>query len=259
MIFLSHNSKDKVLVEPIAVRLRNLFGQDLIFYDSWSIQPGDGIIDKMDSGLKYCQYFFLFISRNSLDSKMVKLEWQNALFRAAQGELKIIPVRLDTSLIPPILMQTLYLDLYTNGLEVVVNQMISVINGSNTFTPSYTMFSNIKATVLEKEDSYDIDFEAIHYMEPHAAFIILLNNKSDEFSIELRGSGMLSTGFSANVKLNNGIVGNAWVFSITQALVPSFPLQVKLQRKNPSNTANILSIMHEQEKNSWVSIPYYII
>ena len=48
MIFISHNSKDKAVVEQIAIRLRDIFGQNNIFYDSWSIQPGDGIIDKMD-------------------------------------------------------------------------------------------------------------------------------------------------------------------------------------------------------------------
>ena len=48
MIFLSHNHKDKVLVEQVAVRLKDIFGQDKVFYDSWSIQPGDGIIDKMN-------------------------------------------------------------------------------------------------------------------------------------------------------------------------------------------------------------------
>ncbi len=51
MIFLSHNFKDKAIVEPIALRLRDIFGQESVFYDSWSIQPGDGIIDKMNDGL----------------------------------------------------------------------------------------------------------------------------------------------------------------------------------------------------------------
>lgn len=52
MIFLSHNSKDKTIVEPFANRLAEVFGMNNVFYDSWSIQPGDGIIDKMEEGLK---------------------------------------------------------------------------------------------------------------------------------------------------------------------------------------------------------------
>ena len=49
-IFISHNSLDKSVVEPIAVKLAEVFGKANIFYDSWSIQPGDGIIDKMNIG-----------------------------------------------------------------------------------------------------------------------------------------------------------------------------------------------------------------
>lgn len=68
MIFLSHNFKDG-----------DIFGQENVFYDSWSIQPGDGIIDKMNDGLTQCKLFFFFVSNNSLNSEMVKLEWLNAL------------------------------------------------------------------------------------------------------------------------------------------------------------------------------------
>ena len=50
MIFISHNYKDKAIVESIAMRLSSIFGQEKVFYDSWSIQPGDGIIDKMNEG-----------------------------------------------------------------------------------------------------------------------------------------------------------------------------------------------------------------
>ena len=51
MIFISHTAKDKTIVEPIALRLAQVYGQNNVFYDSWSIQPGDGIIDKMNEGL----------------------------------------------------------------------------------------------------------------------------------------------------------------------------------------------------------------
>ena len=57
-IFISHNSKDKEIIEPIAVGLARIFGKDSVFYDSWSIQPGDGIIEKMNEGLLDCDFFF---------------------------------------------------------------------------------------------------------------------------------------------------------------------------------------------------------
>ncbi|HDO1330949.1 TPA: toll/interleukin-1 receptor domain-containing protein [Aeromonas veronii] len=63
MIFLSHNYNDKPVVEQIAIRLMQLFGQDKVFYDSWSIQPGDGIIDKMNKGLGDCELFLKIVCK----------------------------------------------------------------------------------------------------------------------------------------------------------------------------------------------------
>ena len=127
MIFLSHNSKDKIIVEPIAIKLREVFGQDNVFYDSWSIQPGDGIIDKMNEGLANCSLFYFFVSKNSLESFMVKLEWQNAVMRMSNGKAKLIPVRIDDCLLPPILSQSLYIDLYTNGFDVALRQFYIIL------------------------------------------------------------------------------------------------------------------------------------
>ena len=145
MIFISHNSKDKPIVEPIAVKLSTIFGQDNVFYDSWSIQPGDGIIDKMNEGLSKCKFFFYFVSANSLTSSMVKLEWQNALVRAAQKQIRFIPVRLDQSSLPSIMLQTLYIDLFSNGIDVAIRQMVDVINGVNTFQAGQISFNNLIA------------------------------------------------------------------------------------------------------------------
>ena len=94
-IFLSHNYNDKPLVEAVALRLANIFGQDQVFYDSWSIKPGDGIIDQMNKGLEAPEFVFFFVSSNSLKSDMVKLEWQNALYSATKGKTRLIPIRVN--------------------------------------------------------------------------------------------------------------------------------------------------------------------
>ena len=89
MIFISHTSVDKPIVEPIALKIANVFGKDKVFYDSWSIQPGDGIIERMNDGLENCEFFFFFVSNNSLQSNMVALEWQNALLKKQKGVLNL--------------------------------------------------------------------------------------------------------------------------------------------------------------------------
>ena len=50
MIFLSHTHDDKPVVEPVALQLRKIFCEKKVFYDPWSIQPGDGFIEKMNDG-----------------------------------------------------------------------------------------------------------------------------------------------------------------------------------------------------------------
>ena len=130
MIFLSHNYRDKPIVEPIAIKLSTVYGINNVFYDSWSMQPGEGVIDKMNEGLENCKFFFFFVSKNSLDSNMVKLEWQNALYKATQNKAKLIPVKLDDCLMPAILMQTLYIDIYGKGFEFGLRQIIDVICNS---------------------------------------------------------------------------------------------------------------------------------
>ena len=66
MIFISHNYNDKGIIEPIALKLAEIFGKEQVFYDSWSMQPGDGIIDKINEGLEKTSHFFFFVSANSL-------------------------------------------------------------------------------------------------------------------------------------------------------------------------------------------------
>ena len=135
MIFMSHNYKDKAIVESISTQIATLVSYENVFYDSWSIQPGDGIVDKMNEALESSKVFFFYVSKNSLQSNMVKLEWQAALLKATKGNCKFIPVRIDDCSFPIVFMQILYIDIYEQGLDIGLRQMIDVINGSNTFRP----------------------------------------------------------------------------------------------------------------------------
>jgi len=103
MIFLSHNNKDKPQIEPIALALRSMYGKEKIFYDSWSMQPGESIIGKMNEGLQSCRFFFLFLTQNSINSKFVSLEWHAALMMKLSNETEFIPVLIEKCDIPPLL------------------------------------------------------------------------------------------------------------------------------------------------------------
>ena len=47
MILFSYNHKDKEIVEEIAVKISKVVGKEEVYYDQWSVQPGDNILDKI--------------------------------------------------------------------------------------------------------------------------------------------------------------------------------------------------------------------
>lgn len=254
MIFLSHNQKDKPVVEQIALRLKEILPQDEIFYDSWSIQPGDGIIDKMNEGLANCRLFLFFVSKNSLQSEMVKLEWQNALLKATKGQTKIIPVKMDDCLMPPILMQSLYIDLFGQGLEIALRQIIDVISGRNTFAPGPQEFENLRAYAYEKEGAVFVECRAEYYMEPISRFVFLVENKEGELTFDCTTSPMCISGFNKDVKLDDGRVLNGQLVALDRATTPGYPFIVKVTRQAGA-VLKLVGVLHEKQHNQWHGIP----
>lgn len=234
MIFISHNQNDKPLVEPIALKLSTNFGQDKIFYDSWSIQPGDGIIDKMNEGLTNCKFFFFFVSKNSLNSGLVKLEWQNALMKSAKSGIKFIPIKMDDCTMPDILLQNLYINLYGYGPEVAVRQIIDVINGKNTFEPGkFTGYQNIRAYISSSSSEIKIEFRAETYLEPQAKFVLMIQNPKDEFSYQIEGIA-LPTNLIEDYDFEGGRYTAVQV-SRPNSVSPGFPFIVNIIPKEKTN------------------------
>jgi len=254
LIFVSHNHKDKVIVEQVALRLRDAFGQDNVFYDSWSMQPGDGIVDKMNEGLGDCKLFLFFVSKNSLQSNMVKLEWQNAVMKAASGDTKIIPVKLDDCLMPPLLMQSLYIDLFGNGLEVAIRQIVDVLSGRNTFNSGPQQFSNVRAYQYAKGNVTFIEIHAEHYLEPVSHYLFLTNMDKADVTFQYKSGNMCNTGFHENIALNDGKTYNAQFIGVEKGTVPGFPFLVEVT--SPTNKPVVIQgVMHEKKQNEWVGIP----
>lgn len=251
MIFISHNNLDKGIVEPVAMKLSDAFGDGNIFYDSWSIQPGDSIIEKMNKGLEECHIFLFFVSKRSLRSNMVKLEWQSAVMKAVRGELKFIPVRLDESELPAILRQNIYIDLYTDGIDVAVRQIIDVASGKNTFRRQAEEFSNLRAYAHREQNKLIVECRAEHYMEPISNFLFIVRNNNDEIVAYCKSSPMVSSGFTENI---TGPGLNGFSMSIDKATVPGFPFIVQFTQKMEAQI-NLVSVMHEKEKSLWRLIP----
>ncbi len=251
MIFLSHNYKDKPVVRQVAQTLESVYGQENVFYDEWSIQPGDSIIENMNQGLERCRYFFFFVSKNSLASNMVRLEWQAALMKINSG-IKFIPIRLDKSTMPAILAQTLYIDLFTYGLETSVRQIIDVINGQNTYK-WVNKFSNLIANISQDKDKTKIEIIATYYMEPHSQYLILVDNQENDLTWNVLHFSSYETGFNKDIQFSSG-VHNCILIAVSSATSPGFPVEIELRPRNGA-IIKVLDVMHATSRTSFSSIP----
>lgn len=258
MIFLSHNKNDKPIVEQVALRLRNIYGQEKVFYDSWSIQPGEGIIDKMNEGLTDCKFFFYFVSSNSLKSNMVKMEWQNALFKAATGAIKFIAIRLDNSNMPLIIAQNLYIDLYSQGIEIAVRQIIDVINGTNTYRNPNTEFSNLKAFKYKKGNKIIIECRAQYYLEPITDFAFATFNPISNVEVLVLNEPARFCNQKENCEFENGIRANIIFRSVSHGTTPQMPFIVEFIPKEDSNF-DIFLVLHKDSHDHYSPIPLEIL
>lgn len=254
MIFISHTKKDKELVEPIARVLANIYGNDNVFYDSWSIQPGEDIIEKMNNGLEKCNYFFFFMSKNSLTSQMVKLEWQNILMKSSNNNnIKFIPVKIDETVPPIILLQKLYIDIYSYGIDVGLRQIIDVIKGGDISQPTLKKFENVEYTInMKLKNHIIINIFAKSYMEPISKFLILTDNAED-LSATVTGETMIISGINKDVELTSGLITNGYLIGVTRALTPSFPIEIEL--KSSKEIIDFKGILRQVSTNDWVSFP----
>lgn len=251
-VFISHNSKDKPQVEHYALAFSRVYGRDSVFYDSWSIQPGDEIIDKMNSGLTTCNFFILFISNNSLTSQMVKLEWQNALISETQGKIRFIPVRLDDCEVPALLRQKLYIDVPAVGEEVAMRQLFDVVNGNNTYRgPEDGKFSNLKAYARTVQERYRVDLEvrATVVTEPISKYCVVLKNKdarvwatSDSMQQSGRGPATASDGSPLY----------AYFISVERATTPGFPFRISI---TDDEAIGVEGVMHAVGENEYEKVP----
>jgi hypothetical protein len=257
MIFLSHNFKDKAVVEQVALKLRAIYGQNNVFYDSWSIQPGEGIIDKMEEGLNNCKFFFFFVSNNSLKSNMVKMEWQNAIFKAAQNTIKFIPVKMDNCNIPFLLTQSLYIDLFANGLDVAIRQIVDVINGTNTYRTLNSEFHNLVAIKQRIGNKIIIECVAKYYLEPISHFGFCTQTDLKKVRARITSDAAEITSTQNNAKFQNGYTTNIFFRGVSRGTLPGFSVIAEFSHIE-DEPFDIEIVLHEKRHGYYEPIPIEI-
>ena len=230
-IFISYNHNDELIVDNITRRLELEFGKNNIFYDKWSIQPGDSIIGKMKEGLESFTTFFFFVSTSSLQSNMVKLEWQTALNKAVNNSLKFVAVRINDCSVPAILSDKLYIDLLGEGMDDTVEKMRCIVKGESTYKPQENI-ENLKAYLKKINDyKYRITIKAHYFSEHNTQFAFGCINELDDFSVD-NVSEMVTTTNTGTLTFENGQVLNMRTIGLQRTLSPDFPFIIELNIKN---------------------------
>src|ERR1041384_6334978 len=115
-VFISHNSKDKAVVRPLAERLCN--DGLRVWFDEWVLRPGDPIQKKIDDGLENSRVLVLCMSANASGSDWAQLEAGTFRFRdPLNKQRRLIPLRLDDTPIKGSLAQFLYISWLPNDRE----------------------------------------------------------------------------------------------------------------------------------------------
>jgi hypothetical protein len=108
-VFVSHSSKDKAVVQPIAERLREAGLR--VWFDAWELRPGDSIPSKIEEGLEHSRVLLLCMSANAFGSDWTQLESGTFRFRdPLNKDRRFIPLRLDDAPVRGSLGQFLHID-----------------------------------------------------------------------------------------------------------------------------------------------------
>lgn len=113
-VFISHSARDKILVRPIAERLRT--DGFKLWFDEWVIKPGDSIPSMIDNGIEQSRILLLCLSVYAFGSDWVGLESGSILFPdPLNKKRRLIPLRLDDTPIKTSLAHFAYIDWWDNA------------------------------------------------------------------------------------------------------------------------------------------------
>lgn len=244
-IFISYNREDEQLVDHIARLLEVQFGRNNIFYDKWSIKPGENIIGKMNDGLEKFETFFFFISPKSMTSEMVSLEWQNALFLATKKHLKFVPVRIADCNPPAILTASEYIDLYGEGMDNAIEKMKKVVKSEDFYQPLKNV-QNLHAKVTEiSEKLYKVQIYATYYAEPSTTFAIACDDIDNELSLVL--TGVFTCGHITLHDQNGNAFKASTLTPLDKTVRPGFPCIFEVKAIKPVNNFFVLYFTDSQK------------
>jgi len=125
VIFLSHNHRDKDFVRQLASDLeRHGVG---VWLDEAELKIGDSLIQKITSAINEVDYLAVILSPNSVQSRWVQEELEQAFNLLVSGKLKkILPLLIEECEIPSFLGGKIYADFRNN--KNYYAELLKVVN-----------------------------------------------------------------------------------------------------------------------------------
>ncbi len=137
-VFLSHNSADKEYVRKLAAALAVTGAH--VWFDEWTIRPGDSIPGAIDEGLSGFGTFALVWSEAASKSRWVKTEMEAAVTRwIGDPSIRLVPVLLDSTPLPTLLQSIRYID-GTDGDHLRVARELLGIESETAFRMAVQAF-----------------------------------------------------------------------------------------------------------------------
>jgi hypothetical protein len=99
--FLSYTSRDANLARRVAEMLR--IREVDVWFDQRDLRPGDPLGSALVSGISAVDYFVILITEASAHSNWVQFEVGNAIQRAVEAGLRLIPLVFDNAQVPNVL------------------------------------------------------------------------------------------------------------------------------------------------------------
>ena len=125
----------------------------------------------MNNALENYSTFLFFVSKNSLESFMCGLEWKTALILAKENNRSFVPIIIDDTNIPVILLDFKHINLYSDGLEKCKHELVSLLEHSVSKIEE-RQEQNLYAKASISSNILRIEIGCKFWAEPNSSFCI---------------------------------------------------------------------------------------
>ena len=164
---------------------------------------------------------------------------------------------MDNCNMPFLLTQNLYIDLFANGLDVAIRQIVDVINGSIIYHNPAEKFHNIIAVKQKIGNKIRIECIAKYYLEPISDFAFCTQSNPDLIQAKIVSDAFEITSIQKGAKFENGYTTNILFRGVSRGTLPNFPVIAEFSHKN-DDSFDIEMVLHRTTQERYDPIPLEI-